>query len=75
MARKGKKRDDDEDRDEEPKTRSDAYVGLLGISLVALIVGCVFMYLDHDELAKQNVPAPTVSVSENGLGAPTAPGK
>jgi hypothetical protein len=36
----------------EPKARNDAYTGLLAISLLALIGGCVLMYLDHDELGK-----------------------
>jgi hypothetical protein len=32
--------------------RNDAYTGLLAISLLALIGGCVLMYLDHDQLGK-----------------------
>jgi hypothetical protein len=72
MAR-SRRRDDDDDRDAaEPPTRSDAYVGLLAISLVALIAGCVFMFLDHDELEKQTVNPPSVTVSEDGLGAAKA---
>ena len=71
MAHK-RKRDDDNEEPETPKTKSDAYVGLLGVSLLALVVGCVFMFLDHDELAKQNLPAPSLSVSEIGLGSPAA---
>ena len=33
----------------EPKPRSDAYTGLLVVSLLALIAGCVFLYLDYDQ--------------------------
>lgn len=75
MARKGKKRDDDRDDDapEAPKVKSDAYVGLLAISFLALVVGCVFMFLDHDELAKQNLPAPSIAASDSGLSVPGAP--
>jgi hypothetical protein len=36
----------------EAKPRNDAYTGLLAISLLALIGGCVLMYLDQDQLGK-----------------------
>jgi hypothetical protein len=36
----------------EAAPRNDAYTGLLAISLLALIGGCVLMYLDHDQLGK-----------------------
>jgi hypothetical protein len=36
----------------EAKPRNDAYTGLLAISLLALLGGCVLMYLDQDELGK-----------------------
>lgn len=42
-AARARRRDDDTT----PKPRSDAYVGLLVISLIAMIVGSVFLYLDY----------------------------
>ena len=36
---------------------SDVYTGLLAISLVAMIVGCVLLFLDYSEYPKQK-PAP-----------------
>ena len=90
MARKKSKRkdDDDDDRrssrreeadDAPPKTRSDAYVGLLAVSLVALITGArCCMYLDADELAKQTDPdSRAVACLDDGLALPksVAPGK
>ena len=36
----------------EVKPRNDAYTGLLAISLLALLGGCVLMYLDNEELGK-----------------------
>lgn len=71
MARSRSRRDD-RDEDEVPKTKSDAYVGLLLISFLALLVGVVMLYVDYDELSKGNAPAPSVSVSEDGLGLPKA---
>lgn len=71
MAKKSKVRDDDDDDrdDEAPKPKSDAYVGMLGITLTALLAGCVLMYLDHDEIstAAGSVQPPTVNTSADGL--------
>jgi hypothetical protein len=55
-----------------PKARNDAYTGLLAISLLALLGGCVLMYLDHDELGKApskgdlKVDVPSVSPATKG---------
>lgn len=75
MARSRRRRDEEDDEPKEPPIKSDAYVGLLAISLIALVVGCVFMFLDHDELSKQTVTPPSISVSEDGLGSPKAASK
>lgn len=76
MARSRSKRRDDDDDDGAPKPKSDAYVGLLAISFLALLVGVVLLYVDYDELAKQTVPQPQVSTSEDGLSRPgTTPAK
>lgn len=32
-----------------PKPRNDAYVGLLIVSLLAMIAGCVLLYLDYSQ--------------------------
>ena len=39
-------------------SRDDAYLYMLIISLVALIIGCIFLFLDRDPYpsAKPNVP-------------------
>jgi hypothetical protein len=44
MAAARARRHDDDDT---PKPPSDAYVGLLVISLIAMITGSVFLYLDY----------------------------
>ncbi|MFO0930633.1 MAG: hypothetical protein U0736_26985 [Gemmataceae bacterium] len=58
--------------------RSDAYVGLLLISLLAQIVGVVFFYLDYSQYpeAKPQVPAAITSGGGGGAPAPApvAPG-
>jgi len=73
MARsKSKRRVDDDDADALPKTRSDAYVGLLGISLVALLTGVILLFIDFDEISKGSAPLPSVTTSEDGLGLPKA---
>lgn len=64
------RRGDDDEIDVKPGTRSDAYVGLLAISFLALLVGCVFMFLDHDELSQQKADVPTVSAAPEGLALP-----
>jgi hypothetical protein len=43
---------------DKPKTRSDAYVGLLFISLLALIVAAVFFYLDMSQYPTTKPPEP-----------------
>jgi hypothetical protein len=50
------------------KPKSDAYTGLLGISLAAMIVGCVLLYLDYDQYPKTPPPTPPAPVK-----TPTAP--
>jgi hypothetical protein len=60
----------------EAQPRNDAYTGLLAISLLALLGGCVLMYLDHDELGKApgknelKVDVPGVSPAAKGSGLP-----
>jgi hypothetical protein len=57
------------DRDlPEPESRSDAYTGMLIISLVATLTGLVFCYLDYSDYSTK--PPPISSVV-----APAAPAK
>jgi hypothetical protein len=70
MARSRKK----PETPEEPKAPSDAFVGLLAISLLALIAAAVFLHLDHDELSKKKLDQPKMSLSTEGLGG-TAPAR
>ncbi len=54
---------------------NDAYTGMLGISLLALVLGCVLLYLDYSQYPDSKAPtvpkAPAVAVPE----APQAPVK
>jgi hypothetical protein len=45
-----------DDAPAKPKPKSDAYVGLLLISFLALIIGCVFLYLDYAEYGQSKPP-------------------
>jgi hypothetical protein len=40
----------------EPGGRSDAYTGMLIISLLALVVGCAFLYLDWSSYSSMKPP-------------------
>lgn len=39
---------------------SDAYTGLLALSLIAMIVSCVVLYLDYAQYGNTKAPAPNV---------------
>ncbi len=41
-----------------PTTKSDAYVGMLALALIAQIAGAVFLYLDYDEYKDKKPPMP-----------------
>lgn len=65
MARR---RDDDEDDDDrKPAPKSDAYVGLMVITLLAVLAGSVLMFMDNEELMASNPTPPAVSGSPAGL--------
>jgi hypothetical protein len=40
-----------------PPATNDAYTGMLAISLCALIVGCVLLYLDYSQYPDSKAPA------------------
>lgn len=48
------------DRDEAVSPPSDAYTGMLAVSLVAMVLGCVFLWLDFSSYG--NTKAPPVSI-------------
>jgi hypothetical protein len=67
-------------RDDAPaKPRSDAYTGLLIVSLVALLAGAVFLYLDYSQYPsggapKVSAPATTSAPAPGAPPGPAAPG-
>jgi hypothetical protein len=72
MATKTRSRSE---RESKPRPKSDAYTGLLIISLLAMITSCVLWYVDYDSYGKAapqmpKVPAPG---SSTGVPIPTAP--
>ena len=75
MAKSKKAKEDRDERDDkdlkEPVARDGAYVMMLFMTLVAIIAGTVFMYLDFDEYGqKQPPPAPQVAIQKLGDKAP-----
>jgi hypothetical protein len=60
-----------DDSTAKPKPRSDVYTGLLVLSLLAQIAGCVFLYLDYSEY-KTDKP-PTVASIQAPAPPPVAP--
>jgi len=47
----------------EGKPRSDAYTGLLAVSLIGMIAGCIFLYLDYDNYKGTPPPVPKAAAS------------
>ncbi len=70
-------RDDDVDEDElaVPKPRSDVFTGLAALSLLALIGAAVFFYLDHEEMTKKSLAAPSFTVPAAATVSEAAPAK
>ncbi len=70
MARKSIRSDD-----VTVKPPSDAYTGLLALSLIAMIASCVVLYLDYAQYGNTKAPAPVVpAVSKpTTVGALAAP--
>ena len=68
--------DDEDDGDDDyapprKKSKEDAFTGLAAISLVALIIAAVMLYLDTSELGTAAPPTPNVTIP--GLGEGRAP--
>jgi hypothetical protein len=64
----------DRARDTRPPVRNDAYTTMLAITLLAILVGCVLMYLDYEEYGKQSVPTEKAPALPR-LGTGEAPAK
>ncbi|HTU20051.1 MAG TPA: hypothetical protein VMG10_18445 [Gemmataceae bacterium] len=56
-----------------PKPRSDAYVGLLGLSLLALGLAMLFAFLNWNLIAEKPKPVQAGPSAGGGGGARTAP--
>jgi hypothetical protein len=56
----------------EAKPRNDAYTGLLAVSFLALLLGCVLMFMDAESLGKPpgklDIPVPGTSLGKPGEG-------
>ena len=53
---------------------NDAYTGMLAISLLALIAGCVFLYLDWSQYPDKTPPRPNIpKVAPVNAGGGAAP--
>ena len=58
-----------DDPDDADKPRSDTYVGLLGITLAAVLGGAVLMFLDHSAIEgpAKGVQPPAANLDPSGL--------
>src|SRR5262245_9178440 len=56
--------------------KSDAYVGLLGLSLGAMVVGCILLFIDYSQYptSKPTVPNVQAPARHGPAGAPGVPG-
>lgn len=52
------------DRETQVVSRDDAYIYMLVISLVALLLGCVFLFLDYDPYPTAKPQAPNIKPYE-----------
>ena len=69
---------DEDENDSEltvPKPRSDVFTGLAALSLIALIGAAVFFYLDHEEMTKKSLAAPTLTVPAAATVSDAPPAK
>ena len=67
----------EKDKPAVPKARNDAYVMMLFITFLAIVAGCVLMYLDNEEygkLAPPKEPIPDLKkLGDPDTGAGAAP--
>ncbi len=72
MARKKKSRSKSSSSNQ-PKGKTDAYTGMLGISLLALIGGAVLIYLDYQKYDFGKAKPQQVNIDPYGTQSPTKP--
>lgn len=62
---------------DEPKATNDAYTGMLAVSLIALIVGCVLLYLDYNQYGSEPPPSipttPPIAAQQPAQPPPAQP--
>jgi hypothetical protein len=51
------RKDVDDDLDAAPKPKSDAYTGLLVLSLVAQVAAALFLFLDYNQYPEKKPPS------------------
>jgi hypothetical protein len=59
------------DRDDEDAPKSDVYTGLLALSLIAMIVGCLLLYLDFSQYGQMKAPTVTIPQPKGREGVQT----
>ena len=59
------------DRDDDASPRSDVYTGLLALSLIAMIVSSLLLFLDYSQYGGQAVPRVTMPQPELRKGVQT----
>ena len=59
---------------EDTQAKNDAWTGMLAISLIALLVGCVFLFLDWNQYPKKDPPpVPKFTPPQAQAPAPAPP--
>jgi hypothetical protein len=59
----------------EAQPRPDIYTGLLGLSLLAMLIACVLVFLDWNEYPEKKPKAPTIQVPQPTAKEQTQPGQ
>lgn len=60
--------------DTDTKPKSDAYTGLLALSLLALVASCVILYLDYSQYGNMKPTMPNLpTIQKGGGGGGAAP--
>ncbi|HJZ58796.1 MAG TPA: hypothetical protein VKE74_27890 [Gemmataceae bacterium] len=65
-------RDKDRPTSTKPTARNDAYTMMLFITFVAIVTGCVLLYLDFDEYGQQKAPTTALPTVQKLGEAPAA---
>jgi hypothetical protein len=59
------------DRDDDASPKSDVYTGLLALSLIAMIVSCLLLYLDFSQYGAMKAPAVSIPQPKGREGVQT----